>query len=115
MIHVGVALAKSSKNVMELDRSLSLGKLVYMRTKIKNQIIGLKDLRLNTSKYINRLSRGESFTVVKRSKPVFKVIPFDEDDDSLWETVVDFTKINKKGVPIKNVIKSLKKLNGQNR
>jgi len=82
-----------------------------MTTKVKNQIIGLKDLRLNTSKYINRLNKGESFTVVKRSKPVFKVIPFDEDDDSLWETVVDFTKINPRGVPIADVLKSLKRLN----
>lgn len=82
-----------------------------MTTKVKNQIIGLKDLRLNTSKYINRLNKGESFTVVKRSKPVFKVIPFDEDDDSLWETVVDFTKINPRGVPIVDVLKSLKRLN----
>ena len=86
-----------------------------MATKTKNQIIGLKDLRLNTSKYINRLNKGESFTVVKRSKPVFKVVPFDEDDDSLWETVVDFTSINPKGVPIADVLKSLKKLNESNR
>ncbi|KKQ78232.1 MAG: hypothetical protein A3A96_00910 [Candidatus Zambryskibacteria bacterium RIFCSPLOWO2_01_FULL_39_39] len=84
-----------------------------MITKKKNQIIGLKELRLNIQKYINRLNKGESFTVVKRSKPVFKVIPFDEDDDSLWETVVDFTKINKRGVSIANVLKSLKKLNEQ--
>ena len=48
-----------------------------MITKKKNQIIGLKELRLNIQKYINRLNKGESFTVVKRSKPVFKVIPFD--------------------------------------
>ena len=86
-----------------------------MATKVKNQIIGLKDLRLNTSKYINRLNKGESFTVVKRSKPVFKVVPFDEDDDSLWETVVDFTSISPRGVPIADVLKSLKRLNEQNR
>jgi prevent-host-death family protein len=85
-----------------------------MATKVKNQIIGLKDLRLNTSKYISRLSKGESFTVVKRSKPVFKVIPFDEDDDSLWETVVDFTSINPRGVSADKVLVALKKFNEQN-
>ncbi len=85
-----------------------------MATKVKNQIIGLKDLRINTSKYINRLNKGESFTVVKRSKPVFKVIPFDEDDDSLWETVVDFTKINPRGVPAEKVLKALTRFNEQN-
>ncbi len=86
-----------------------------MITKTKNQIIGLKELRLNTEKYITRLGKGESFTVVKRSKPVFRVVPMDEDDDSLWETVVDFTKINKRGVAIEDVLKSLKKLNEQDR
>lgn len=85
-----------------------------MATKTKNQIIGLKDLRLNTSKYINRLNKGESFTVVKRSKPVFKVIPFDEDDDSLWETVVDFTKINPRGVSAEKVLKAITRFNEQN-
>ena len=86
-----------------------------MSQKLKDKIIGLKELRLGMSSYINRLSRGESFTIGRRSRPVFKMIPMDEDDDSLWETVVDFTKINKRGVPIEAVIKSLKKLNEQDR
>jgi antitoxin (DNA-binding transcriptional repressor) of toxin-antitoxin stability system len=86
-----------------------------MITKSKNKIIGLKDLRLNTERYINRLGRGETFTVVRRSRPVFNMIPFDEDNDSLWETVVDFTKINKKGVSASEVFKSLKRLNEQDR
>lgn len=85
------------------------------KTKKRDQIIGLKDLRLNTEKYINRLNKGESFTVVRRSRPVFNMIPFDEDNDSLWETVVDFTKINKKGVSAELVLKSLKRLNEQDR
>jgi antitoxin (DNA-binding transcriptional repressor) of toxin-antitoxin stability system len=86
-----------------------------MITKPRNKIIGLKDLRLNTERYINRLGRGETFTVVRRSRPVFNMIPFDEDNDSLWETVVDFTKINKNGVSASEVLKSLKRLNEQDR
>ena len=88
-----------------------------MITKFKkrDQIIGLKDLRLNTSKYINRLNKGESFTVVRRSKPVFNMVPFDEDSDSLWETFVDFTEINKNGVSAELILKSLKRLNEQDR
>jgi len=86
-----------------------------MATITKNSIIGLKDLRLNTKKYINRLSRGESFTVVKRSKPVFKVVPVGEDDDFFWDTIIDFTKIKKGGVPVEEVINSLKRLNEQDR
>jgi len=84
------------------------------KTRKTNQIIGLKDLRLNVGKYINRLNRGGSFTVVRRSKPVFKIIPYDEDDDSLWETVVDFTKINKNGVSARAVLKAIRKFNEQN-
>ena len=84
------------------------------KTKKRDQIIGLKDLRLNTEKYINRLNKGESFTVVRRSRPVFNIIPFDEDNDGLWETVVDFTKINKNGVSAKTVLKAIKKFNEQN-
>jgi len=84
------------------------------KTKKRDQIIGLKDLRLNTEKYINRLNKGESFTVVRRSKPVFNMVPFDEDNDGLWETVVDFTKINKGGVSAEKVYKVIKKFNEQN-
>lgn len=80
-----------------------------MATKLKNKIIGLKDLRLNTNKYINRLSRGESFTVVKRSKPVFKVVPIDEDDDFFWDTVVDFSDRKEGGIPAEELLKAFKK------
>lgn len=78
-----------------------------------SKIIGLKELRENTGKYISQVSKGKSFTVVKRSKPVFKVVPVDEwGDEGTWETVVDFTKIKKGGVPAKDVLKALRELNG---
>lgn len=79
------------------------------------KIIGLKDLRENTEQYISHVKKGRSFLVVRRSKPIFRVSPVDEwGDEGVWETVVDFTKINKKGVPIANVIASLKRLHAQN-
>lgn len=84
-----------------------------MLTKSKNNIIGLKELRLNTKKYISHVSKGESFIIVRRSKPIFKLVPFDEDDDSIWETVVDFTTIRKGGVPAELVLESIKRLNEQ--
>lgn len=78
-----------------------------------SKIIGLKELRENTGKYISQVSKGKSFTVVKRSKPVFKVVPVDEwGDEGVWGTVVDFTKIKKGGVPADEVLKALKELNG---
>lgn len=78
------------------------------------KIIGLKDLRENTEHYISHVNKGKSFLVVRRSKPIFRVSPVDEcGDDGVWKTVVDFTKITKNGVPIDDVIASLKRLHAQ--
>ncbi len=80
------------------------------------KIIGLKDLRENTGKYISQVAKGKSFTVVRRSKPVFKVTPVDEwGDEGVWETVVDFTKIKKGGVPIDDVVEAFKRVNAKDR
>lgn len=38
-------------------------------------IIGLKELRENTENVAARVARGESFVVVKRSKPIFELRP----------------------------------------
>lgn len=77
----------------------------------KTQIIGFKDLRENADKYISAVSKGKSFTVVRRSKPIFNITPVDEwGDEGVWETVVDFNKIKKGGVPAEEVLASLKRL-----
>ena len=74
-------------------------------------IVGVKELRQNLDKYISQVNKGRTLTIVRRSKPVFKMSPVDEwGDDGIWETVVDFTKINPKGVPVKNVLKALKEI-----
>ncbi len=79
-------------------------------------VIGLKDLRENTEQYISSVKKGRSFLVVRRSKPIFRLSPVDEwGDEGVWETVVDFIKLNKKGVPIDDVIASLKRLHAQDR
>jgi len=74
----------------------------------KNQkIIGLKELRENTENYISAVGKGKSFIVVRRSKPIFKVVPVDEwGDEGTWETIIDFTRIRKGGVPLDELIKS---------
>ncbi len=66
------------------------------------QIIGLKEFRMNVEKYAKATSDGESIVVMRRSKPLFKVTPVD--DESMWETVVDFTRIKKGGVDIKDIL-----------
>lgn len=68
-------------------------------------IIGLKDLRQNMTTYINKVNKGDEYVVVKKSKPVFKIIPLTEEDS--WETVVDFTKLTKGGVDINQVLSKL--------
>lgn len=75
------------------------------RTISKEKIVGVKELRLNLGKYINKVSQGESFTIVRRSKPVFKITPTEE--ESLWEPVIDFTKIRRGGIPIKELLSRL--------
>ncbi len=72
-----------------------------------SKIIGLKELRENTEKYISEVEKGKSFTVVRRSRPVFKVIPISEEEG--WETVIDFTKYKKGGMPADDVLALLKK------
>ncbi len=75
------------------------------KTISKGKIVGVKELRENLEKYINRVDKGESFTVVRRSRPVFKISPAEE--ENLWETVIDFTKIKKGGIDIKDLLARL--------
>ena len=72
-----------------------------------HNLINLKDLRENVTKYASRIDKGDSFIVMKRSKPLFKICPVDEDG---WETVIDFTQFRKGGMPVDEVIKALEAL-----
>lgn len=77
-------------------------------------IIGLKSLRQNMSSYISQVKKGKSFTVVRKSRPIFKITPIDEwGDEGSWRKVIDFTEINKKGVDMRLVLKTLRKLNAE--
>lgn len=76
-------------------------------------IIGLKELRENMETYITKVQNGEQITVFRRSTPLFTINPID-DDESHWETVIDFTEINKNGVSGREILKSLRALHAQN-
>ena len=71
-----------------------------------NSIVGLKELRENLEAYISKVKKGDSFIVVKKSKPVFRISPL-EDENSLWEPVIDLTKIKKGGVSIADLLSRL--------
>ncbi len=69
-------------------------------------IIGLKELRENVGRYASAVRSGKSFIVVRKSKALFRIEPvFDKSGD--WEEVVDFTKIKKGGVRIKDILSRL--------
>lgn len=69
-------------------------------------IIGLKELREHTQRYIEAAQRGKSFIVIRKTTPVFKITPITEENGE-WEEVVDFTKIKKGGVDIKEILARL--------
>lgn len=72
-----------------------------------DNVIGVKELREDLGKYEKLIKKGRSFIVMKRSKPIFTIGPV---DDGEWETVIDFTKFRKGGIPINELISRLEKL-----
>ena len=67
--------------------------------------VSLKQLREQFPKYIDQVAEGHSFTVLKRSKPIFKLTPIQETGE--WETIADFTAIDPAGVSAEDVLKHL--------
>jgi len=73
---------------------------------MKKTIIGLRELRENTETFIKQVAMGESFVVVRKSRPVFRISASDEADD-LSERAIDFTNIKKGGVALKDLLAQL--------
>ncbi len=67
------------------------------------KIVGLKDLRLNMDRYVRKVHEGESFVIYSRTKPLFQIVPLDEQ----WEEVIDFSRIKKGGVDIDDILSRL--------
>jgi prevent-host-death family protein len=83
-----------------------------MNTKMKQTTVGLKELRENMEVYIKRVGKGEAITVFRRSTPLFRLTPIDSEEVG-WETVVDFTEETGRGVPVAELLASMKKMHGQ--
>jgi antitoxin (DNA-binding transcriptional repressor) of toxin-antitoxin stability system len=77
-----------------------------MRAITKERIIGVKELRENLEKFIARINKGKTFLVVRRSKPVFTLSP-PGDDGGIWESVIDFTKIKRGGIAMRELLSRL--------
>ncbi len=75
--------------------------------------ISIKELRAELSSVANRAEHGETFRVIRRSKPSFVIMKIDEEEiGQQWETVIDFTeKGTKTGVSLKAAIKALRSVN----
>ena len=71
------------------------------------QLLNLKDLRENVSKYAALVAKGDSFIVTRRSKPLFRISPVEE---SGWETVIDFTELKHGGISAEELLQRFKKV-----
>jgi len=67
------------------------------------EIVGLKELRQNINKYVEKVKEGKNILVLRRSKVLFRVVPADEE----WEKVTDFTELKRGGVDIEEVLSRL--------
>ena len=72
---------------------------------IMENIIGLKELRQNMPIFTKNVQRGQSYIVVKQSKPLFKIVPLAEEGQ--WEEVIDFTAVKKGGVKLEELLARL--------
>jgi len=68
-------------------------------------IIALKELRLNMEKYATDVKSGKSFIVLKKNKPFFKIVPIENEEK--WEEAINFAKIKKGGVDIDELLSYL--------
>ena len=70
--------------------------------------IGFRELRLESDAIVEGVKSGRSYIVSRKSSPVFKIVPLDEE---VWETIIDFRQIDPSGVDIADVLTSMDKLN----
>ncbi len=77
-----------------------------MKNSRLNDVIGVKELRLNLNQFIDAVEKGRSFTVVRRSKPVFKITPLNKEEE--WETVIDFRQSKNGSISGEELLKHLR-------
>ena len=81
-----------------------------MNNKITQQpnIVGLRELRERMDSYVDRVGKGESFLVLRKSKPVFKMEPVDKwGDEGTWKDF-DLRDVKGNGMNIGEFIQLVK-------
>lgn len=79
--------------------------------------VGVKELRLNMDKVAKQVKRGDEVIVMKHNQPLFKLSKVKDPwgDEGEWESVIDFTKIRKGGVPFEEVLAAFKQIEKEDR
>lgn len=68
------------------------------------KLLTLNELRQSMPAYVEKVRKGASFVVYKKSQPIFRIEPVDAGE---WEEVIDFTKVRKGGVAIDDILSRL--------
>ena len=81
----------------------------------ETKIVGLRELREKMDTYVTRVGKGESFLVLRKSKPVFKMEPVDEwGDAGKWENL-DLRNKQGAGMDAKKLIALIKEFDERER
>ncbi len=72
-----------------------------------SKVVPIKEFRQNLAHFTDLVGQGETFIVIRRSVPAFKVVPIKAiEAEDQWEEMVDFTDHGKKkGIPAKQLLK----------
>lgn len=77
----------------------------------KQNLVGLRELRVNLDKYVKGVARGSSYTILRRSKPLFRISPIETENETGWDTIFDADRDNQgKGIPGGEVLRILRKI-----
>lgn len=66
--------------------------------------LGFRELRENSDRIIAEVAKGKTFLVKRKSKPLFRIVPVQEE---VWETVIDFTEVGRWGVKAGDVLRAI--------
>lgn len=74
-----------------------------------SKIVPIKEFRKNLAYFADLAQQGDSIIVIRRSAPVFKVVPIEHlEVEDKWENEIDFTEgEKKKGIPAKKLLEAM--------